>query len=128
MALDNIQKSILTVLGISGMVAFLTPANIDLKEDKNKPGQVKPRDELAPPPAAAAVPDENTNNEYTADETMPAFGQPTISGLPYSEEGQQQQADPDSPNQDIPQPTNDNTSGQTQLPSGAVIQDGKILY
>ncbi len=138
MALDNIQKSILTVLGISGMVAFLTPAGITpLQGDDVSTSEVSVKSEppvlVAPPPKADT---ELQFSDSTSGNQMPAFGEPTMSGLPYGQEPATKSNnadDPDSSVNNIADNGNNNSNSTnvpegTVLPSGGVMKNGEVVF
>jgi hypothetical protein len=125
MALDNIQKSILTVLGISGMVAFLTPSSMNIDPGTKKTAAeiesnqaVDPVPPLPPsPPQSDFIPPEN--NDSSNESSTPAFGEPTITGLPYNQAPEPKNTNPDvavTPDS-IP-----DTIGQINLPNAALPQ------
>lgn len=119
MAMDNIQKSILTVLGISGLVAFVMPASQNTATPANNAGDgnietLQPPAPLPPPPP---LPEQNYTSEepiYGNEESdASAFGQPTISGLPYG----QQPNSPQSNDRQSGQGTQNNQSSQSSQQS-----------
>jgi hypothetical protein len=135
MALDNIQKSLLAVLGISGMAAFLTPTGLPKSDDKQNAGVTAEGEVMPPaPPPKLVAPPPPVNTTSSTPAPMPAFGEPTISGLPYGQ----------SPNQtgggsgDKPSSANGDNDAQTNpaeqlvegtiTPSGGLVKNGEVVY
>jgi hypothetical protein len=116
MAMDNIQKSIVTVLGISGLVAFFMPSGQNTgtaaQQSASNVEALQPPAPVPAPPPPAPTQQENYAEQPAVMETgdAPAFGQPTISGLPHGQEAN---------SQNQPQQTAQNSQpSQSQQPYG----------
>jgi hypothetical protein len=76
--MDNIQKTLFGVIGVAGMIAFLTPS-----VDPLAPTAANANAQMAPPPASPAPP---AQPAQSANEVRPEIevrmGEPTIDGKP----------------------------------------------
>ena len=92
--MDNILKILLSVLGVAGLLAMLTPSSTSVAPpDPEQIVQVaSPADEVA-----EIAPDEAIVEE--ADEEIVRFGEPMIDGNPVGDDETPQQQNVDNPNQ-----------------------------
>jgi hypothetical protein len=91
--MDNIQKLIVGVLGISGMLAMLTPSNVPFAAESNA---------VPPPVAAPELPANGAVDELPADELVEdesieegddfVIGEPAIDGNPIGVSSQPNEA------------------------------------
>ena len=95
MKMDNILKVLLGVLGLAGLLALLTPSNINVAPEAAPETVVE-----APPPSTvlAEVPPEEAFPEETDDEIV-KFGEPMIDGNPIVDDETPQQQNADNPGQ-----------------------------
>ncbi len=135
MALDNIQKSIFAVLAISGMAALLTPTN--MVQPTNNEAAVtiddQTKSDLAPPTPEELPAEQEAQS--SSNDAVPAFGEPTISGLPFGQEpAKNNNPETTEVNRNVAN-TSDQNNGSpevlaegTVLESGGVVKDGKVVY
>jgi hypothetical protein len=84
MQLDVVQKSIIGVVGLAGLLAFVVPTNLAPKpavEEEITPPVVK----AAPENESTVAPKEVALDAIDVDQSE-GFGEPSISGLPFDEE------------------------------------------
>lgn len=105
--MDNIQKLIVGVLGVSGLLAMLTPSSVPVIDGSN-PTAAAPA--ISPPSLAdieggEPLVDEAAEAELPDDGDDFTLGEPSIDGNPIGATGQQQQYQPDqTPQPDYSQP------------------------
>jgi hypothetical protein len=80
--MDNIQKALITVLGVAGMIAMLVPAKDPIASASSQPVTVAKPVEIATAPVAQApiaapIPQSENQQENSLD-----IGQPAIDGNP----------------------------------------------
>lgn len=130
--MDNIQKSILAVLGIAAFATLIVPDGDSFNPDKrNKPARVAKDAPPKPKPDPAPLPDGSEDDgEFASqddgeqDDELAAFGQPMNDARPFGDEdGGYPTAPPQASVQpretDTPAPNSAVPSGQ--IPTQAII-------
>jgi hypothetical protein len=94
MAMDNIQKSIIAVLGLSAVIALMTPTT-GFDNANTAPAPVTGQDLVQvpsppdkgqdAPPAEDELSADEAASEGPTEEQAIAFGEPTNSGLPFGQ-------------------------------------------
>jgi hypothetical protein len=93
--MDNIQKLVFGVLGISGLLAMLTPSNLAVPQPATAVEAPQPLVESPNPDGEAPLPDDEIGEGEEIDDDPFAIGEPSIDGMPIGQQFDGNQRDPD---------------------------------
>jgi hypothetical protein len=132
MAMDNIQKSIIAVLGLSAVIALMTPTtDFATANSPSAPAAGQDLVQVPSPPdngQDAPPPEDELSQDYVdvgeTEESTIAFGEPTNSGLPFGQKPEEK-AGPESPSETAN--TSSVASQNPFMPEAAPLQSANTV-